>query len=52
MKNQTDRDIYLYEHTGCTGQYYKAKKHSQDKDLTKNTNNQSFDNRASCVRFR
>jgi hypothetical protein len=51
MKNDTDRPVYLYDNANCTGQYYTAKPHSEDKDLTKNTNNPSFDNRASCIRF-
>lgn len=52
MKNQTDRDIFLYDTAvGCAGERYVAKKHSEDKDLTKNTNNPSFDNRASCIQF-
>lgn len=51
MKNQTDRDIRMYDGAGCTGEFYLAKKHSEDKDLTTNTNNPSFDNRASCIQF-
>jgi hypothetical protein len=51
MKNETDRNISLYDNVGCTGDRYIAKKHSVDKDLTKNTDNPSFDNRASCIRF-
>lgn len=52
MKNQSDRDIWLHDGIGCTGERYVARNHSEDKDLTKNTNNPSFDNRASCVEFR
>ena len=51
MKNQTDREIYLYDAVGCTGEYYLARKKSEDGDLTKNTNNPSFDNRTSCIKF-
>jgi hypothetical protein len=51
MKNETDRDISLYDNVGCTGDRYLARKHSEDKDLTKNTNNPSFDNRTSCIQF-
>jgi hypothetical protein len=56
MKNQTDRDIYMYDgggssKTACFGDRYVARKHSEDKDLTKNTNNPSFDNKASCIIF-
>lgn len=51
MKNQTDRDISLYNNIGCTGDRYVAKKHSEDKDLTDNSNNPSFDNKTSCVQF-
>jgi hypothetical protein len=51
MKNDTDRDVSLYDNVGCTGDRYLARKHSEDKDLTKNTNNPSFDNRASCIQF-
>ena len=51
MKNQTDRTVYLYDNVGCTGDRYMARPHSEDKDLTKNTNNPGFDNRASCVKF-
>lgn len=51
MKNQTDRDVSMYAGVGCTGDRYIAKKHSEDKDLTSNSNNPSFDNRASCIRF-
>jgi hypothetical protein len=51
MKNETDRTVYLYDNVGCTGDRYLAKAHSEDKDLTKNTNNPSFDNRASCIQF-
>jgi hypothetical protein len=56
MKNQTDRDIYMWDKPGssktaCAGDRYIARKHSEDKDLTKNTNNPSFDNKASCIIF-
>jgi hypothetical protein len=51
MKNETDRTVYMYDNVGCTGDRYFAKAHSEDKDLTKNTNNPSFDNRASCIKF-
>jgi hypothetical protein len=56
MKNQTDRDIYMYDGGGSSktnrfGDRYLARKHSEDKDLTKNTNNPSFDNKASCIMF-
>lgn len=51
MKNQTDRDIYMSDGAGCTGDRYLAKKHSEDRDLTTNNNNPSFDNKASCIKF-
>jgi Peptidase inhibitor family I36 len=51
MKNQTDREVLMCDGVGCTGEFYRAKPHSEDKDLTKNANNPTFDNRASCVRF-
>ncbi|HKR51365.1 MAG TPA: peptidase inhibitor family I36 protein [Pseudonocardiaceae bacterium] len=47
VKNQTDRDVYLYEHSGCTGDPYLSQKHSEDKDL----NNNDMENKASCVQF-
>ena len=53
MRNQTDRDIFLWEHAGFGGDHYLAKKHSEDKDLTHNSNNPpNFDNRASSIQFR
>ncbi len=51
MKNQTDRDIFLFDGFGCAGPSYIAKRNSEDKDLTNNNNNPSFDNKASCIRF-
>lgn len=47
VKNQTDRDIVLYDNVGCTGDAYLSRKHSEDKDLTNN----GFDNKASCIKF-
>jgi Peptidase inhibitor family I36 len=51
MKNERDRDVLMYENAGCAGLYYRAKKHSTDKDLTHSNDNPSFDNKASCVKF-
>lgn len=48
VKNQTDRDIVLYDSAGnCAGDAYLSRKHSEDKDLTNN----GFDNKASCIQF-
>lgn len=51
MKNESDRDVLMYENVGCTGLYYRALRHSEDKDLTHSNDNPSFDNKTSCVRF-
>jgi hypothetical protein len=52
VKNQTDRDIVLYNTRGtqnvaCAGDAYLSRKQSKDEDLTNN----NFDNKASCVKF-
>lgn len=51
MKNDSDRDVLMYENTGCAGLYYRAKSHSTDDDLTHSNDNPSFDNKTSCVKF-
>ncbi|MGC5035368.1 peptidase inhibitor family I36 protein [Streptomyces sp. DT190] len=48
MKNQTSRDVALYQNAGCTGDNYLARANSVDSDFSNN----SFDNKASCVDFR
>ncbi|GAA1076567.1 peptidase inhibitor family I36 protein [Nocardiopsis composta] len=52
FKNKGDRRAILYSGTGHTGTAYTAKGHSEDKDLSKNSNNPSnFDNKARSVKF-
>ncbi|WP_157877754.1 peptidase inhibitor family I36 protein [Streptomyces kanamyceticus] len=48
MKNQTSRDIVLWQDNGCSGDQYFARPNSSDKDFSNN----NFDNKASCVDFR
>ncbi|MBV7698449.1 peptidase inhibitor family I36 protein [Streptomyces sp. TRM70350] len=48
MKNQTSRDVVLYQNVGCSGDNYFARANSVDGDFSNN----GFDNRASCVDFR
>lgn len=48
MKNRSDRDVIFYNTGGsCSGDAYLARKDSVDSDLTNN----SFDNKASCLKF-
>lgn len=47
VKNQTDRDVLLYDNSGCTGDVYLSRKNSEDKDLSNN----GLDNKASCIQF-
>ncbi|QUH01926.1 peptidase inhibitor family I36 protein [Saccharopolyspora erythraea] len=48
MKNETSREVVMYEHKGYAGRTYYAKPYSVDSDLTNN----GFDNMASSLRFR
>ncbi|MFC9682422.1 peptidase inhibitor family I36 protein [Streptomyces sp. NPDC056948] len=48
MKNQTSRDVALYQNVGCSGDNYFARANSVDADFSNN----GFDNKASCVDFR
>ncbi|MER7371751.1 peptidase inhibitor family I36 protein [Streptomyces lanatus] len=48
MKNQTGRDVALYQNVGCSGDNYFARANSVDADFSNN----EFDNKASCVDFR
>ncbi|MGK5629366.1 peptidase inhibitor family I36 protein [Streptomyces sp. URMC 123] len=48
MKNQTGRDVVLYDIVGYGGRTYTARAHSSDRDFSNN----GFDNKASAVKFR
>ena len=47
VKNQTNRDIILYEHKGYSGDPYLSRNHTEDKNLTNN----GFDNKGSSIQF-
>ncbi|MGI5118796.1 peptidase inhibitor family I36 protein [Marinactinospora thermotolerans] len=52
FRNTGSNRALLYTHADYGGTYYTALGHSEDKDLSNNSNNPSnFDNRASSVRF-
>ncbi|URM89133.1 hypothetical protein LUW75_02920 [Streptomyces sp. MRC013] len=54
MKNDTGHAVFLYQHGDgrrCSGLRYTAEKYSKDSDLSRNSSNPSFDNKASCVVF-
>ncbi|WP_181768348.1 peptidase inhibitor family I36 protein [Streptomyces albidus (ex Kaewkla and Franco 2022)] len=53
MKNTTSQVVRLYQTSGgsCSGDRYTADPKSSDKDLSSNSSNPDFDNKASCVKF-
>ncbi|TDE54471.1 hypothetical protein E1295_15160 [Nonomuraea mesophila] len=52
MKNNTGYIVMLHDLEYFVGQYYLAKPGSSDKDLTNNSGNPSYDNKATSLEFR